>query len=518
MASLEELKNRAKAATMIALLSSASLQAQEHQEMPDARDDTHTEMRIDAKRAEIICENPETYLDIKEATAKKLTQQLNAPVSEENKTVALGSTAVGPFPGCAIEDTPQKSKHKYKPNFSSPKAQTDREIREIKSKEDYYKYDDMAYFDPTDKKLYIPKWVVSDEMADLIKKRLHGTWEAKLTTGDPAAEIAAERHENTHFTHDARGQTDTDRFEFLTSDMFVERDYATEKLAYSVQCLTLANIYSNCKKAGMETIEVNGEKMPIGSVMNQIPGLQETVEKNGFDPTSKESVANIVTLASNHWDKTYLEGYSDGQFSQQAQGGSSANIINQIQAAREQKKVLLDMTKNLDIGYHTKIDIPAECMPMLMPKTEITQNITRSVSAFSPSTDGLLAIDKYLDECGLKNDKDKDKYIKEQYKNIVNRTPDADAKLKDLMLKCGNSDDWMIFYSDNLQVNNYQNIGVQTVSADMGRTVYPLTRLDERLNLTDNKEKSPEHNSPTKATKVLTPTEISAAMQRNHSK
>lgn len=38
----------------------------------------------------------------------------------------------------------------------------------------------------------------------------------------------------------------------------------------------------------------------------------------------------------------------------------------------------------------------------MMPKKEITQQITASANSFSPSTDGLLAIDRYLEERGLK--------------------------------------------------------------------------------------------------------------------
>lgn len=84
-------------------------------------------------------------------------------------------------------------------------------------------------------------------MKNLINEKMPHTWDAKLINGDQAAEIAAERHENTHFLHDARGQTDSEKRLNNTPDMFVEKDYVTEKTAYAVQCLTLANIWKTVK-------------------------------------------------------------------------------------------------------------------------------------------------------------------------------------------------------------------------------------------------------------------------------
>ena len=78
-------------------------------------------------------------------------------------------------------------------------------------------------------------------------------------------------------------------------------------------------------------------------------------------------------------------------------------------------------------------------------------------------------------------DKDKDKYLKTQFANIVNRSDDADLKLKELMLACCNKDNNMIYYTDKLQVRNQG--GIQTVSNDLGKTTYALSRMDERLSL-----------------------------------
>lgn len=232
--------------------------------------------------------------------------------------------------------------------------------------------------------------------------------------------------------------------------------------------------------------------------------------KNGFNPAFPEDIGRIARLASEHWDKEYLPGYSSEQFSDVARSGTSSNIVNSIIAAREQQQILKDMTKNLDIGYGTKIDIPDDCVALMMPKKEIIQQITASANSFSPSTDGLLAIDRYLEERGLKNDKDKDQYLKTQFANIVNRSDDADLKLKELMLACCNKDNNMIYYTDKLQVRNQG--GIQTVSNDLGKTTYALSRMDERSDFANNQTKGKARTQKEEnETKILTPADISRA-------
>jgi len=510
MATFDEIKEKAKTAAMVIALGSApAMQAQEaHPNMPE-KEAVRLEMKQDAKRADFIRENPETYLKVKEDQGNRLVQQLQMPVADDNKKIAETETAIGPFPGFVIEEELDTDYKKYKSNFKSPKNEIERETRNVQTKEDY-NYDNMAFYDPSDKKVHMPKWNVSKEILDILNERIPNSWDLHLMSNNPTAEIAAERHENTHFVHDARGQIDEDSRLYQTADMKVEKDYVTEKTAYTVQCLTLANIWRNCKASGMETIELNGEKRPIGEIMDIVPGLRDSVEKNGFNPAFPEDIGRIARLASEHWDKEYLPGYSSEQFSDVARSGTSSNIVNSIIAAREQQQILKDMTKNLDIGYGTKIDIPDDCVALMMPKKEIIQQITASANSFSPSTDGLLAIDRYLEERGLKNDKDKDQYLKTQFANIVNRSDDADLKLKELMLACCNKDNNMIYYTDKLQVRNQG--GIQTVSNDLGKTTYALSRMDERSNFANDQTKGKERaQKEENETKILTPADISRA-------
>lgn len=293
--------------------------------------------------------------------------------------------------------------------------------------------------------------------------------------------------------------------------MAVDKNYVTEKTAYAVQCLTLAHLYKNCKDAGMETIQINGVNHPLPYILNQVPDLHETIEQNGFDPQDPKSVSRIVKVASAHWDKDYLSGYSNGQFKEVAQNANDVdNMLNQINAAKNHQQILLDMTQQLDIGYNTKIDIPADCLADILPKKEITQNIlNESSKSFSPSTEGLLAIDEYLTKKGIKNDKDRDQYLKTQYSNIVNRTPDADLELRDLMLACGNADNKEIYYTDNLKLKDHN--GILTVSNDNGNTSYPLSPMDARVDEVAQNKTNTKTNEHTTSTLTITPEQIAAA-------
>ena len=511
MATLEEIKKKTKTAAMVVALSGVTVaQAQENSTFSSETEKTRSEMSFDAQRADIIREDPETYLDVKNNVEKKLASQFNAPVSDANRQLSIEQTAIGPFPGFVAVDELDTDFEKYKSNFASINPEIARETREVNSKEDLYQYNGMAHFDPNDKKIHQPKWIISEDLQQKLQS-LPPSWTSKLLLSDTPADIATFYHEKGHSFHDARGQTDAMLREYQTPDMLVEKNFVTEKVAYTIQCLSLANIWKQCKDAGMETIEINGEKQPLSDIFSQIPELKTEIEKNGFDYNSKESLSRIINVASLSWDKDYLPAYAQSQFIDEAQDCGSANIMNQIIAAREHKQILIDMTKNLDIGYGIKIDIPEDCLSSMMPSQDFAQNLTSKYTEFSPSTDGLLAIDGYLDGLNLKNDEAKDKYIRQQYENIVNRSPDADLKLKELMLNCCNPNNNMIYYTDNIQERNIG--GIQTLSPDLGKTTYTVSRLDQRDDLAQKREKSLENSEHTVSkTKVLTSAEISQAL------
>ncbi len=259
----DEIKKKTKATAMIVALSGLSAaQAQENASFVSETDDIRSEMASDAKRADIIRDNPETYLEIKNDIGKKITAQFKAPVSDVNKQITVDKTAVGPFPGFVVVDEMDTDFKKYRSNFKSPSSVIARDVREINTNEDLMQYDDMAHYNPSDGKIHQPKWIVSDELRDKLLA-LHPSWASKLVLGDTPADIATFYHEKTHFFHDQRGQTDNTERQFQTPDMMVEKNYVTEKVAYTVQCLTLAHIWKNCKDAGMETIEIAEKNSPF---------------------------------------------------------------------------------------------------------------------------------------------------------------------------------------------------------------------------------------------------------------
>lgn len=508
MATLDEMKRKTRTTAMMVALSGMTL-AQAQDNAVAEVDTIRSEMSLDARQADIVRENPRTYLDVKTNIEKKLSAQFNSPVLDINRQVPTEKTVIGPFPGFVATDELDTDFKKYKSNLKSINPEIVHDIREVTSKDDLFEYNGLAHFDPNDTKIYQPQWLISKELQEEIQK-LSPSWTSNLLLGDIPANIATFYHEKAHSFHHIRGQTDVMLRNYQTPDMRVEKNFVTEKVAYTIQCLSLANIWKHCKDAGIETIELNQTKKNLSDILNPIPELKEEIEKNGFDYNSAASLSRVINIAAKSWDNDYLDTYTHSQFIDEARNAGSSNIMNQIIAAREHKQILIDMTKNLDIGYGVKIDIPDDCIPLIMPTKDFTQNLTSRYTSFSPSTDGLLAIDNYLNTLNIKSDKEKDKYIRKHYENIVNRSADADLKLKNLMLRCCNKNNNMIYYTDNIQERNID--GIQTISPDLGKNTYTISRLDERIDQVQKREKSIEnsdHKSP--KTKVLTLAEISSA-------
>lgn len=152
MATLDEIKEKAKTAALaIALGSAPAMQAQEaHPNMPE-KEAVRLEMKQDAKRADFICENPETYLKVKDGQGTRLAQQLQMPVADDNKKLQKRKR-----PSALSLDLSLKRNWtqiiKIQIEFENPENTMEREFREVKSKADFNKYRDMAYFDSSDKK------------------------------------------------------------------------------------------------------------------------------------------------------------------------------------------------------------------------------------------------------------------------------------------------------------------------------------------------------------------------------
>lgn len=218
---------------MLALSGISVAQAQENSSFKSEAETFRSEMSLDAQRADIIRENPETYLDIKTDAEQKITGQFNSPVSDSNRQVPTDQTVIGPFPGFVAVDELNTDFEKYKPNFKSITPEIVQDIRQVNSRDDLSQYNGMAHFDPNDKKIHQPKWIISEELQNQLKS-LSSSWTSKLLLGDIPANIAMFYHEKEHSFHDARGQTDVILRKYQTPDMRVEKNFVTEKVAYTI--------------------------------------------------------------------------------------------------------------------------------------------------------------------------------------------------------------------------------------------------------------------------------------------
>lgn len=122
MATFDEIKEKAKTAAMvIALGSTPAMQAQEaHPNMPE-KEAVRLEMKQDAKRADFIRENPETYLKVKEDQGNRLVQQLQMPVADDNKKLQKRKRPSVLFRDLLLKRNWIRIIKKYKSNFKSPK-------------------------------------------------------------------------------------------------------------------------------------------------------------------------------------------------------------------------------------------------------------------------------------------------------------------------------------------------------------------------------------------------------------
>lgn len=84
----------------------------------------------------------------------------------------------------------------------------------------------------------------------------------------------------------------------------------------------------------------------------------------------------------------------------------------------------------------------------------------------SPTDEEYLAINKYLEQKGITGDKAKDEYFNSQFRNIANRTSDADQELKKMMLGSYGE----IRYADGLIETKVNDSPYTTLSEGKGDT------------------------------------------------
>lgn len=403
--------------------------------------------------------------------AKRINAQLSMPVTEDNRSLPINATAIGPFIGNTIPYKAEESEEILnKPTIRQP-------IRVINTPGDIQQYSELA--DQNGDNINMYDYQLSPELANKIKDR-HNTVDAGYLTGNPAAKLSFYFHELAHYNREHKG---IDHISNGNAETNLTLNYVDEKSAYVTQNIALVNIYNQCKNSGAEYFIYPDVKIKTDELLDMYPNLRECIEKNGSDLTDKNTLIAISKNAAKNWDELYFQSYQEIAFADDAIE-SNCSLMEQIQAAKDGNKAMSEQLKDIDIGYGMHIDLPDECKSFIYPdKTWVKDFIIENKEGYHPSNEGLLAIDAYLESRGLKTNKAKDAYIREQHEKIVNRTADADAVLKDLMLNADmNPDnDRSIYYADNLLEKKENGTLVVRDINSGDNTFYPVTQDSTRL-------------------------------------
>ena len=499
MKNTEKIKSVMLISALGATLSASGINAQEI----SPRDSLKAEIKSDIKNAQLIMQMPQAYIDAQQL----LQEQYNTQVKED--TLSLEETRIGPFTGKDV--LVKNSYEKYKENEDIKPAIIHRDVQNLGFDRANEHYESVASCSDKDT-INIPKWNIAPKYREAMMQVEDA--QAYLMLGNNFAEILTYYHENVHHDHVQKGQISVDS-KFHPVDRRISSSIVTEKIAKTCEYFVIANYYNFFKQNGIETIQSKGKSVRTDDIIGWFPGLRDFIKNNGFHPESPEYIMNMTQLASEYWDKENFSGYRDIQFSQNVTR-EDGSIMGKIQAARDIKKISQDMMKDIKIGLGLKIDFPPECIDMFYPdsnkikrivsRTEIldimdkednSKNhklVSEKEKSLYACVGGLIKIDDYLSEIGLKNDSQKEKYLKTQFEKIVHRTPDADKKLAQLMLNCQYSStvEPMIVYSDNIIL--YEKNGHKIIYNSNETVRTALSDLDKTLEKPREKSLSKDQN------------------------
>lgn len=431
------------------------------------------DMIKNAQATEFLLQNPQTYMEHKDKTAKELQEQLSNPV--EKKTRNIDETFIGPFLGLLASTDNDREKYKFSRKYSKPNME--------RPEVTLYSAQSLSIASANGDVIEYPKFTLTEDFLKSLSDEQKASFSYLALTGNPFGELPVYFHELTHYEHENNGQLEID---CATAQTSLALNYTTEKVANATQWLAFANMYKFLKDSGVENLQHNGEIVPLDNIVEYCPGLKEIVTNPEFNLNDEKFVVDIVKVSSDYWDKEQFSKYCTAQFPHFCKE-SDATIIQQINAVKDGQKAMDDMLKERNIGYGMRIDIPKECAEFLQPSQKFLDKfVALHGDGLNVNNEKLLVLNAYLESIGLKNDKAKNEYLNQQYVNIINRTENADLKLQNLMVDCGiNNSDKSIHYADGLVVQNID--GIKTVSKGFGADKYPITiAFDERL---DNAQK-----------------------------
>lgn len=260
-------------------------------------------------------------------------------------------------------------------------------------------------------------------------------------------------------------------------------NFLSENMTTTSEFLAIAQMYTNLKQQGINTFEytatLNGKektvKMPTEDILDMYPGLRETITKNGFSADDPKSVRAVVEAAARHWREDRQAAY----YLQHAEYAIAADKLqscftfstrinclkNEDAAYKEAEDKLL---QNVFVSPEVSLDLRNyRDVINTMPKEKAKEFAhTAQKCNDSPTDEEYLAINKYLEQKGITGDKAKDEYFNSQFRNIANRTPDADQKLKKMMLGSYGE----IRYADGLIETKVNDSPYTTLSEGKGDT------------------------------------------------
>ena len=411
-----------------------------------------------------------------EKESQQLEAQLNSPVS--NPTADIDKCHIGNWQGkwvmspdseySEIADVPERPRDILQRDDITieEKELTTEELKNGVVLGSYSRQND---------ELVVHNFTVSHETAEFIQENTQQSITPEIAENklnNTLNQLMVIYHENLHKKHNIY-----DGANILgdTPINAIRENRLTETAAKATEYLAIAQHYTLLKEQGVKNLEINGEIKPLESMLDLCPNLRETIEKNGFNINDPQSVRNVVKAASDYWHDEIKPLYTE----QHAEAGKhTANeelsLATQLRITKEDpdkryQETSERMMDNVYIGSNTYVNLN-HCRDLLdtMSKEEAQQiiedhNIT---TPQRPSKETLMAVDKYLEQKGAHTDEEKQAMLEEAFIKIIDRAPDADKELKNLML--GNNGS--IRYSDGLIETRVPNSNLATISKENGKT------------------------------------------------
>lgn len=349
------------------------------------------------------------------------------------------------------------------------------------------------------------------KIKDLINQKKEETKTTNFTyeymLGNPVAQNNVLLHETAHKDHHVmHNLSEVESYSISAG----KANRLTETVSCSVEYLATAHQYTQMKKQGIKTIQINGKDCPLESILDMYDGLRETVEKYGFDVDNPKSRRRVVQTASDWWHKERQKNYDkQAEFSKayseldsELEDTPKTTSFSQLYRYVQSEQKLYDATakkllKNVYIGQNTEVDL-TNCRDLLDTMTDAdSYKLSLLHGSNCISMDELNEINKYLENIGMNTDAAKDQYMHNFVQNAVMRSPETDKSLQAIMLKYHNQ----IEYADGINAT-YHKDGRIYLQGDETDTMVFADETKRRLspeNITQNQTNAENNKTPVSA-------------------